>query len=98
MSELLDVTEKQILRGCCLNIGEQGGPLVIFSALKRMGYTDYAKSDIEEACVYLEKKGLVKLEYVKSEVLNIKRCIAHITSKGTDLLEGTITEEGIELV
>ena len=56
MSKLLDVTEKQILRGCCLNICEQAEPLgagteVIYSALKRMGYTDYAKSDIEEACV-----------------------------------------------
>lgn len=103
MSKLLDVTEKQILRGCCLNICEQAEPLgagteVIYSALKRMGYADYTKDDIEEACIYLEKKGLVKLEYVKSEVLNIKRCIAHITPKGTDLLEGTITEEGIELV
>ena len=96
MSKLLDVTEKQILRGCCLNICEQTE--VIYSALKRMGYTDYAKSDIEEACVYLEKKGLVRLEYVKNDILNIRRCIAHITAKGTDFLEGAVQEEGIELV
>ena len=103
MSKLLDVTEKQILRGCCLNICEQAEPLgagteVIYSALKKSGYTDYAKSDIEEACVYLEKKGLVRLEYVKNDILNIKRCIAHITAKGTDFLEGAVQEEGLELV
>lgn len=103
MSKLLDVSEKHVLRGYCLKICEQAEPLgagteVIYSALKKSGYSDYEKADIEEACSYLEKKGFVQLEHVKNDVLKIKRCIAHITAKGTDLLEGTITEEGVELV
>ena len=102
MSKLLDVTEKQILRGCCLKICEQAEPLgagteVIYAAFKKSGYSGYGKEDITEACEYLERKGLVKLEHIKNDILGIYRCIAHITAKGTDLLEGTIAEEGVEI-
>ena len=102
MSKVLDVTEKQILRGYCLKVCEQAEPLgagteVIYAVLRKLGYGSYEKSDITEACEYLQKKGLVRLELVKNDVLNIRRCIAHITAKGTDLIEGTATEDGIEL-
>lgn len=101
MSKLLDVTEKQVLRGYCLKICEQAEPLgagteVIQAALKKNGFKEYSREDIEEACDYLEKKNLVKLEHIKNDVLKIQRCIARITAKGTDLLEGTVAEEGIE--
>lgn len=51
MSRILDVTEKQILRGCCLKICEQAEPLgagteVIYAVLKKSGYGAYEKSDI----------------------------------------------------
>ena len=103
MSRILDVTEKQILRGCCLKICEQAEPLgagteVIYAVLKKSGYGAYEKADITEACEYLQKKGFVRLELVKNDILNIHRCIAHITARGTDLIEGTATEEGIDLL
>ena len=74
MSKLLDVTEKQILRGCCLNICEQAEPLgagteVIYSALKRMGYTDYAKSDIGKPVFIWRKKDLYALNTSKTTYL-----------------------------
>ena len=60
MSKVLDVTEKQILRGFCLKICEQAEPLgagteVIYAVLKKSGYGAYEKADIAEACEYLQK-------------------------------------------
>lgn len=74
MSRILDVTEKQILRGCCLKICEQAEPLgagteVIYAVLKKSGYGAYEKSDITEACEYIQNKGFVRLELVKTTFL-----------------------------
>ena len=46
---------------------------------------------------YLAGKELVKSEVVANKALGIKREIVHITSKGIDVLEGTIEVEGIEV-
>lgn len=103
MDRLLSVTQKQVLRGYVLKIADQAEPLgagieVIHGALKKEGFTEYSRADIAEAGNYLKKKDLVTLNNVKNDVLHIQRCVVKITAKGTDLLEGTITEEGIELV
>ena len=102
MSNMLSITEKQILRGYCLKICDQAEPLgagieVIHSALKKSGVI-YEKADVLEACRYLEKKNLIVLQHIENKILGIERFIAHITAKGTDVLEGTLSAEGIELI
>ena len=89
MNKLLDITEKQMLRGYVLKICEFSEPLgagieVVESALKKEGF-------------YLEGKGFIKLENIKNSILNIDRTIAKITSLGIDLLEGTTQTEGVIL-
>lgn len=103
MDRLLDVTQKQVLRGYVLRIADQAEPLgagieVIHGALKKEGFAEYSKDNIKDASIYLEKKGLVSLTNIKNEVLHIERCVVKITAKGIDIMEGTITEDGIELV
>lgn len=102
MSKLLDTAGKQVLRGYCLKICEQAEPLgagteVICATLKNYGF-GYEREDVEEACEYLERKGLVRIERVTNDVLGIRRSIAHITARGCDVLEGYIQAEGVEAV
>lgn len=40
--------------------------------------------------VYLSEKGYIETTDVKSTELNIVRCLAKLTAKGKDLLEGSI--------
>lgn len=101
MSSLQQITEKQVLRGLVLKIAEAAEPLgagteVIKAAVGKHGY-GASKSDIADCCRYLEGKDLITMEKVENEVLGISRDIAHITSKGVDVLEGTETVSGIEL-
>lgn len=101
MSNLLDAIGKQVLRGYILNICEKAEPLgagaeVIAAAMKKEGLV-YAREDITAACQYLQSKDFIKIDEVKNDVLGISRSISKITAKGIDLLEGTITESGIEL-
>jgi len=103
MGSLIDVTQKQILRGYALKISDMAEPLgasieVIRGTLKKEGFGEYSKNDILEAGEYLQKKGLIEIKRIKNEVLKIERYIFKVTAKGTDLLEGTIIEDGIELV
>ncbi|MGL4790983.1 MAG: hypothetical protein ACRCW1_06180 [Anaerotignaceae bacterium] len=101
MSNILEITEKQLLRGYVLKIAEQAQPFgagveIIHSTLTKKGF-QYSKKNIVEACNYLQQKGLVDFKEVKNDVLGIQRSIAKINAKGIDLLEGTIVEEGIEI-
>ncbi len=101
MNKLLDITEKQMLRGYVLKICEFSEPLgagieVVESALKKEGFY-YERKDIEDACNYLQGKGFIKLENIKNSILNIDRTIAKITPLGIDLLEGTTQTEGVIL-
>ena len=101
MDNAMDISQKQILRGRILKICHQAEPLgagteVITAALKREGYP-VSKDEVGEACRYLAGKKLVEIEKIENKVLNISRDIAHITARGTDVLDGTIPIEGIEL-
>lgn len=102
MSEkLLEVTEKMVLRGNLLKICEIAQPLgateeVLLGALRREGYACDA-AEIRKACDYLAGKGLLKIERLQNDILQISRSVAKITPMGMDVLEGTLAAEGILL-
>lgn len=101
-SNFTQIMEKQVLRGMILKISNAAEPLgagtdIIQSAIKQYGYS-VSKEDILIGCKYLQGKGLVIVKNVSNEVLGISRDIVHITSKGIDVLEGTVITEGIELI
>lgn len=101
MSKLTDVAERQILRKEILNIlaetNEQGGATkkLLRVVLEKQGY-DISELTIGLELKYLAGKELVQMETISNPTLGIKKEIVHITSKGIDLLEGTIQIEGIE--
>lgn len=101
MSKMIDVAERQILRKEILSIlaetDEQGAtPKLLKVVLMKQGY-EVNDLVISLELKYLAGKELVKSEVVANKALGIKREIVHITSKGIDLLEGTIEVEGIEV-
>lgn len=101
MSNAMQIINKQLLRGLALRIAEAAEPIgagmdVIESTLNRYGYT-FTKNEILTACLYLEGKGLVRMEHAGNEALNISRDIAHIKPDGIDVLEGTKKVDGITL-
>lgn len=98
----IKVAEKKILRGLILYLIDLTEPLgagteVITKAIREEGFK-VNKKEVESHCYYLKKKNLIEIEEVKNEVLKIERKICHINSRGIDLLEGTISEIGIEVV
>jgi hypothetical protein len=64
--------------------------------MKRYGYAA-SEDDIHACCNYLAGKGLITMQKIENKVLGISRDIAHITPEGTDVLEGTVTIDGITL-
>ena len=97
----MQIATNKVLRGLVLNLvfaaEEMGASMqVIRSALKPYGYS-LEDNEIMHLCKYLEGKGLVKITGAKNEALKIDRHISCITSKGIDVLEGTIEVEGVEL-
>lgn len=102
MSEkILEVTGKMILRGNILKICEIAQPLgaaqeVIIGAMRKEGYS-CSEEDVRNACEYLQGKGLILLEDIHNDVLQIHRTLAKITPKGIDVLDGLVPEDGIQL-
>lgn len=99
--KLPEVMERMILRGDILKICEIAQPLgateeVLHGALRREGYA-CAITDVRDACSYLQGKGLVMVEQLQNDVLQISRAVVKITPQGIDLLEGTAAVEGIRL-
>lgn len=102
MSNLTETMGIQLLRGRILKMSLEAHPLgasmeVITAGLKREGY-DINKQDVVVAILYLEGKGLVKIGKVENKALGISRQIANITPLGIDVLEGTKTVDGVELM
>lgn len=101
MSKLTDVAERQILRQEIMNIlaetNDQGGATqkLLRVVLQKQGY-NVSELTIGLELKYLVGKGLIQKESVSNPALEIQKEIWHITSKGTDFLEGTIQVEGIE--
>lgn len=102
MSKLTDVANRQILRNEILNIlaetNEQGGATqkLLRVVLQKQGY-NVSEVTIGLELKYLAEKGLVQTDAVSNPALGIQKDIVHITSKGIDLLEGTIQIDGIEV-
>jgi hypothetical protein len=54
-------------------------------------------ADVEDAFEYLSGKGLVAVKKYENKRLDVRMHVAYITPLGTDVLEGTVIVEGIEL-
>ena len=101
MDKILEIGNKQIIRGLVLMIAEAAGINgasleLIKTALKPHGY-NIEKDEVMMVCQYLEGKGLIRIETFKNEVLKISRDIAYIMPDGIDVLEGTMKVDGINL-
>lgn len=90
-----------MLRGRVLQVCFQSGRLgagteLIAAALKKEGFPT-PENEIDDACRYLEGKGLVSIKEVEGAIMGISRRISYITPADIDALEGTLKVEGIEL-
>ena len=100
--KLIEVAANHELRGYILKLAHETQPLgaglqfleIVLHQLK----FNITSNDVANACQYLEGKGLVRIERVSNQAREISRDIVHITSKGIDVMEGTETTAGIELV
>lgn len=99
MDKLIDVTQKQLLRGKILKLCDElqstGAGVTLMLSIFRQQGERCSENDITDACRYLHDKGLINFKNYKSDSLNIKRDIAYITSDGVDVLEGTISASGV---
>jgi len=98
----LAASASRILRGAILHLlQEQGGePLnsdVLLGTLDRLHYRITAVKLAAELA-YLRDRGYVDYEELKVRELPRVRIVrVRITAKGTDLLEGTVTDEGVDV-
>jgi hypothetical protein len=97
-----EALNQQVLRGEVLRFTGYAEPRgagveVLQAFIKKNGFT-VGKDEILTICRYLEGKGLVAVEHIENKILGVSRDVAHITPKGVDVMEGTETIEGIELV
>jgi len=100
--QMFEIAGNHELRGYILKIANEIQPFgagvpFIKILLHQLKFTP-DEATIMNACKYLEGKGLVRMENVCDRVKNISRDIVYITPKGIDVLEGTETVSGVELV
>lgn len=98
MSKLVELAEKEVIRGEILEMVGQAEPVgaslqVLRAGLKKMGM-DVSEADLEKQVCYLEGKGLLYVERIKNTRLGLNRMVAHITPAGTDVLEGNAEATG----
>jgi len=68
--------------------------MVLYFLLDDLGYT-ISEEEFKSHCSYLVEKSMLKKEMRKSSGVEIEMII--ITSKGLDLLDGFITEPGVDV-
>ena len=93
MSNLIQTAEKEILRKEILNLCYQASPVgcstdVLVAAFAHSGASGRDREEIVRQVDYLRSKGLVTVEAVGNERLNLSRDIVKLTPDGTDYLEG----------
>lgn len=99
MSNLTDLAQKEVIRNEILKMASQSEPVgaslqVLRACLKKTGIY-VSEADVEKQVCYLEGKGLLQVERIENDRLGISRMVAHITSTGTDVLEGNVETAGI---
>ena len=101
-SRLIETAGEKVLRGLVLEMLSQAEPAGATPELIQAALKPYAhlltKDAVLKICGYLKGKGLATFEHFSNDRLNISRLIVNITPKGIDVLEGTETIDGIELV
>ncbi|MCM1104920.1 MAG: hypothetical protein NC409_12540 [Clostridium sp.] len=91
MSDMVHVAEKEIMRKeiltLCSAAGVNGCSMqVLTAALRKSGY-NADQAAVEQECVYLADKGLLRTQTVGNARLGVQRNIAWITAEGTDYLD-----------
>lgn len=93
MSNLIQTAEKEILRKEILNLCYQAPSVgcstdVLVAAFAHAGVNGRDREEIVRQVDYLKSKGLVTVEAVGNERLNLSRDIVKLTPDGIDYLEG----------
>lgn len=91
MSNLLDLAAKEILRKEILQLCFEAAPVgcsmdVLKAAFAHNGVEN--ANELERQVDYLEGKGMVSVEKVGNQRLNLSKVIVKITAAGIDLMEG----------
>lgn len=99
MSSMIETAKKENIRNELLKMcdlaGTQGASeQVLRAGLKKIGICSTVE-EVERQIRYLAGKGLLELEKVENERLQIRRSIARITPLGMDVLEGNAEISGI---
>lgn len=93
MSNLIQTAEKEILRKEILNLCYQASSVgcstdVLAAAFAHSGVSGRDWEEIVRQVDYLKSKGLVTVEAVGNERLNLSKDIVKLTPDGIDYLEG----------
>ena len=93
MSNLIQTAEKEILRKVILNLCYQAPSVgcstdVLVAAFAHSGVSGREREEIVKQVDYLKLKGLVTVESVGNERLNLSRDIVKLTADGIDYMEG----------
>ncbi len=93
MSNLIQTAEKEILRKEILNLCYQAPSVgcstdVLVAAFAHSGVSGREREEIVKQVDYLKLKGLVTVESVGNERLNLSRDIVKLTADGIDYMEG----------
>lgn len=93
MSNLIQTAEKEILRKEILNLCYRAPSVgcstdVLVAAFAHSGVSGREREEIVKQVDYLKSKGLVTVESVGNERLNLSRDIVKLTADGIDYMEG----------
>lgn len=99
MSSMVNLAQKEVVRNEILEMAQQSEPVgaslqVLRAGLRKIGI-DIGEQELQQQVGYLEGKNLLGVERLKNARLGIDRTIVHITSAGTDVLEGNADAVGI---
>ena len=90
MADLLGLATKEITRKEILKLCQEAGEVgcskeVLNAALGKLGIKS---KDLDMEIHYLQEKGLLHVQLIENERLNIRRKVVQITASGMDYLDG----------
>lgn len=99
MNKKIDIIQRKKIRGYTLRTIADTYPRAVFDSAVAQGVIGYGwtvNPDISEYTTYLVDKGYVEV-IREAENYGIREQLLKVTPKGIDLLEGTITDPGVEV-
>lgn len=101
MNKIIELSEKRIIRNEILKVLDEmsstgASTKLLRKALNTSGLS-VTQENVNKEVEYLQGKGVISVEHIENKALGIKRDIITITSKGIDVIEGTLQVDGIEI-